>query len=401
MKKYDILILNELLNKYEHSKLSKEGSTRNLKITIKSNHSILKDYWSEESYLFRDQINMILDALVKQDFVSIKRNKDRELESINLNVDIVSSIYKLLKRQNPEEERTEILQYLESLESTNNIILNFISNIIEKLKSFQSVLSYFESLDSLKLYITAIETMSLLEEDTLKRNFSKKIFNDSKLFERIENKVLKIIKEFSESDIEDNVELLAEYHLVKTPTFAYIKGRLTIKVNSQLIDLSDFGHELALSSSALLDLEIINVKVKKVLTIENLTTFVSFDNSDYVVIFLAGFHNSVKRALLRKLNEHNKSIEFFHFGDIDAGGLLIFDDLVSKTGLSFKPYMMDVSTLEKYKDNWINLTHNDKMRLQKNSNIDFNELVKYMIENNCKLEQEAIDIKTMQIEVIL
>ena len=55
--------------------------------------------------------------------------------------------------------------------------------------------------------------------------------------------------------------------------------------------------------------------------------------------------------------------------------------------------MMDVSTLEKYKDNWINLTHNDKMRLQKNSNIDFNELVKYMIENNCKLEQEAIDIK--------
>ena len=65
-----------------------------------------------------------------------------------------------------------------------------------------------------------------------------------------------------------------------------------------------------LSSSALLDLEIINVKVKKVLTIENLTTFVSFDNSDYVVIFLAGFHNSVKRALLRKLNEHNKSIEF-------------------------------------------------------------------------------------------
>jgi hypothetical protein len=392
MKKYDILILNELLNKYEHSKLSKEGSTRNLKITIKASHSILKDYWSEESYLFRDQIDMILDALVKQDFVAIKRNKDRELESINLNVDIVSGVYKFLKRHNPEDERTEILQYLESLKSTNNIIVNFISYIIDKLKSFQSVLSYFESLDSLKLYITAIEAMSHIEEDTLKRNFSKKIFNDSKLFERIENKVLKIIKGFSESDIEDNDELLAEYHIVKTPTFAYIKGGLTIKINNQLIDLFDFGHEMALSSSALLDLEIIKVQVRKVITIENLTTFVSFNNSDYVVIYLAGFHNTVKRALLRKLNEHNKSIEFFHFGDIDVGGLLIFDDLVSKTGLAFKPYMMDVSTLENHKDNWINLTHNDKMRLQKNTNIDFNELVKYMLENNCKLEQEAISL---------
>jgi len=390
MKKYDLLILNELLNKYEHSKLSKEGSTRNLKITIKANNSILKDYWSEESYLYRDQIDMILDALVKQDFVAIKRNKDRELESIKLNVDIVSGIYKFLKRQNPEDERTEILQYLESLESTNKVVLNFISNIIEKLKSFQSVLSYFESIDSLKLYITAIEAMSLLEEDTLKRNFSKKIFNDSKLFERIENKVLKIIKEFSESNIEDNDELLAEYHLVKTPTFAYIKGGLTIRVNSQLIDLSDFGHELALSSSALLDLEITNVKVKKVLTIENLTTFVSFDNSDYVVIFLAGFHNSVKRELLRKLNQHDKSIEFFHFGDIDAGGLLIFDDLVSKTGLAFKPYMMDVETLEKYKENWMKLTQNDKIRLHKIMDGKFQILIQYMLGHNCKLEQEAV-----------
>jgi len=370
MKKYDLLILNELLNKYEHSKLSKEGSTRNLKITIKANNSILKDYWSEESYLYRDQIDMILDALVKQDFVAIKRNKDRELESIKLNVDIVSGIYKFLKRQNPEDERTEILQYLESLESTNKVVLNFISNIIEKLKSFQSVLSYFESIDSLKLYITAIEAMSLLEEDTLKRNFSKKIFNDSKLFERIENKVLKIIKEFSESNIEDNDELLAEYHLVKTPTFAYIKGGLTIRVNSQLIDLSDFGHELALSSSALLDLEITNVKVKKVLTIENLTTFVSFDNSDYVVIFLAGFHNSVKRY--------------------DAGGLLIFDDLVSKTGLAFKPYMMDVETLEKYKENWMKLTQNDKIRLHKIMDGKFQILIQYMLGHNCKLEQEAV-----------
>ena len=58
MKKYDILILNELLDKYEQSKLSKEGSNRNIHISLKANHSILRDYWSEDSYLYKDQINI-------------------------------------------------------------------------------------------------------------------------------------------------------------------------------------------------------------------------------------------------------------------------------------------------------------------------------------------------------
>jgi hypothetical protein len=390
MKKYDILILNELLDKYEQSKLSKEGSNRKIHISLKANHSILRDYWSEDSYLYKDQINMMLDELVRKDFISIRLSKNKELDSIDLHVESVSDIYKFIKRVNPEVVRCEVLEYLTSYVSSNHIINEFIKAISNRLQKFQSVQSYFDNLDDLKLYIKAIEAMSSLEEDTLKRNFSKKIFNDSKLFEKIEKKVLKIIREFANDDIDDNDELLSFYHLVKTPTFAYIKGKLTIKVKNQVIDLSKYGHEIALSSSALLDFDVMEVSTKKVITIENLTTFVTFNDPEYIVVYLGGFHNNVKRKLLTKIYNHNTEMAFFHFGDIDAGGLLIFEDLVSKTNIPFNPYMMDIATLENHKDYWRTLTQNDKKKLESMIDGRFAQLVKYMIKNNCKLEQEAI-----------
>lgn len=390
MKKYDLLILNELLDKYEHSKLSKEGSRRNLNISIKSNNPILKDYWSEESYLHKDQINMILDDLQKKKFIFIRHDKNKELDFIDLNVDSVSKIYVFLKRISPEEKRSELLEFMSSFRSKNQVVESFIKNMIARLRSYKSIQAYIDDLDSLKLYIKAIEEMAQLEEDTLKRNFSKKVFNDSKLFERIENKVLKIVREFSDYDIEDNDELLSLFHIVKTPTFVYLKGGLIINVKNQMIDLSVYGHELALSSSALADLEIIEVAVKKVITIENLTTFVSFNNPDYVAIYLGGFHNSVKRELLNKISKYDANIEFYHFGDIDAGGLYIFEDLVAKTGIQFTPYLMDIMTLERYKLFWMKLTQNDKKRLEKLNDGRFSQLVQFMVKNNCKLEQEAI-----------
>jgi hypothetical protein len=390
MKNYEKLILNELLDRYEQSKLSKEGSTRNIRISIKANHKLLKDYWSEDSYLYRDQINMVLDDLVKKEYISIRLSINKELDSIDLRTESASNIYKYIKRVNPKRNRFEIMEYLMSYEANNPIILKFFADVIERLNKFQSVLSYFEKLEELKLYIKAIEEMALLEEDTLKRNFSKKVFNDSKQFERIENKVIKIIRDFSDEDIEDNNDLLAYYHIVKTPTFAYIKGELTIRVKDQIIDLSKYGHEIALSSTALLDFEVMKVSAKKVITIENLTTFVSFNNPEYISIYLGGFHNSVKRELLNKIFVYNDEIKFYHFGDIDVGGLMIFEDLVAKTGIQFNPYMMDITTLEKYKMYWMNLTQNDKKRLNKLIKGEFAQLVKYMLLNNCKLEQEAI-----------
>jgi len=392
MKKYDVSILTKLVDKFERSVLSKSGSKKNVQITIKSTDPILKNYWAEDSYLYRDQINLSLDKLSKLDLIVVSYDYNKEIETIILNIDKISEAYKFLKRSDPREKEEEIITFLSSLTKKADPISSFAKAMIEKLQKYQSIATYVDNLENLKLYIYAIEEMSKLEEDTLKRNFSKKIFNDSKMFEKLEGKICKIIKDFSDVDENDNNIILEKYHIVKTPTFAYIKGDITLKINQEEINLNRYGHELALSSTAMNDFSVIDLGVKKVLTIENLTTFVAFNNPEFITIYLGGFHNAVKRNLLKRISDHDKTVEFLHFGDIDAGGFLIFQDLVNKTGIQFKPYMMDIDTLKKHEDNWTSLSVNDKKRLRENQSSIFKDVITFMLQNNCKLEQEAINM---------
>ena len=110
------------------------------------------------------------------------------------------------------------------------------------------------------------------------------------------------------------------------------------------------------------------------------------------MIYLGGFHNAIRRNFIKKIADQNPTITFLHFGDIDAGGFYILEHLIKKTGISFKPFMMDVETLEKYRGSTKSLTENDRKRLNRLEKTRFNEVISYMLEHNCKLEQEAIKL---------
>ncbi|MBQ2571244.1 MAG: hypothetical protein II579_02115, partial [Treponema sp.] len=68
--------------------------------------------------------------------------------------------------------------------------------------------------------------------------------------------------------------------------------------------------------------------------------------------------------------------------------------LKRKTGMSFIPYKMDIKTLEENKKNWIRLSENDKVRLKllAEKSSEFKSIIDFMIENDCKLEQESISL---------
>ena len=53
---------------------------------------------------------------------------------------------------------------------------------------------------------------------------------------------------------------------------------------------------------------------------------------------------------------------------------------------------MDVKTLKANIQYTKKLTENDKKRLVALADAEFGETVEFMLENNCKLEQEAMDL---------
>ena len=121
----------------------------------------------------------------------------------------------------------------------------------------------------------------------------------------------------------------------------------------------------------------------------------TYENNNDFVIYLGGFHNAVKREFIKKIYNSNPSKTYMHFGDIDAGGFYILKHLKTKTGVNFLPMKMDIETLQLYKDCVKTLSTEDRKRLEKLlGDNEFKDVIAYMLENDCKLEQENVTCLT-------
>ncbi len=395
MNSFEKNVLNELLDAYERSKLSKEGTKvrRNIRLTTKSD--CLKSYTLIDSYRYVDDNDAVLRKLEGMHFIKTEYEND-SFKSLTLNLEMVDSIYLYLGRKKPSEELDKIKEVI-SLYHFDNFMEDFLSYVRETMdKKFDYPKKYFSDAKELNLLLKAFKGIFELNEEMKKRDFSVKYLYDSKAFEKIENKVIKIIQDFDNAagDLE-NEDVLASYNIVKNSTYAIVKHGLVLKLKNQVISLDDLDYEFSLSDEMIKNLEIIEVKAKKVLTIENLTSFYQCNENDCILIYLGGFHNHTKQNLLKKIYGKAPTLSYSHFSDIDAGGFLIYRKLVDKTGIPFHPYKMSIEELKENEEKLKTLTNNDIKRLQELlSNPDFSifhETIEYMLKNNCKLEQEALD----------
>ncbi|MEG0314710.1 MAG: DUF2220 family protein [Erysipelotrichaceae bacterium] len=395
--KYTNDIIEYILWKYEGSKASK-GSLKDIKIRITPN-KIFPKYNDSTNYKETELINDTIKSLTK--YIDIIYDKDNDISHIELKQDktILEETYKLINRTNPRTEEVNYITLLNNITTKSNTIINFKNFALNKLINYKPIASYVSISKHSDTYdiIKAIEYLESNTTDLSLRKFSIILFNNSKRFNDIIGKTLKIIREFSNDesliDLDDD-ELLDNFNISKNPSFTYLKGNITIKVNNQLIDLKDLNGEFALSTSNLNNLSIINLNVERIVTVENLTSFYDIKADNTLFIYLGGFHSSLRRSLLLNLYEFNPNVSYYHFGDIDAGGFYILNHLINKTNIDFKPIYMDIDTLSKYQLSSIQLTKNDIIRLNKLKSLNlYNDVIDYMLSNNIKLEQEIVEFE--------
>ena len=390
-------ILNRLLDKYENSVISKKGSNRNIKITLNLKDKELSTYVCKDSYNYRDANDAILALYQQKGFIFVEKDQYGDFKSLSLNIAEIDSVYDFLRRKNPAEELCKICNVLDG-EKSQGVIGNFVSYCnkwVSQKYSFPKL--YFDSCEQLVDILLGIKEIQMLDKETKFRDFSVKVYGDSKKFEKLKSKIAKIFYDFDEECIVDDfdeeavLEIFSEKNLVRNTSYAIIKGDITFDLKGVIINLNQLGYEYCLSDEMIHDLRFIKTDAKKVITVENLTTFYDFSDKGYIVLYLGGFHNYTKRMLIKKLQESYPELKFYHFGDIDAGGIYILRHLISKTGIEFVPYKMDVDTLVVNKEHWKKLTDNDIIRLKKIDDDEFSELINFMLEHNCKLEQEAVE----------
>lgn len=403
--KYEEKILQELLDAYERSRLSRGENRVAVHITFPITKKTMPAYFDENSLAY-EEIHGAAGHLEEMGYTrSVWKGgkKNHILQKIVLCDENVDGIYHFLGRVPEKKMQQTQLQLLKELreECTAPVAGKFICWLTERLEQGKTVKEYLE-LENVKESRRLIEAIAAIETNQKScylREFSARCLGDSKELEKKIGLIGKILRRFSDDFEElDPDAVLAEYGIYRTPNYVYVKGCGILRIGTPdacRVDLGSLRQGIGLSGEDLDSLEwIADAPVKKVITIENLTTFFRLAEPDSILIYLGGYHNEVRRKFLQKLNLVFPEAEYLHFGDIDVGGFEIYTDLCRRTGIPFHTYKMGIPELKQYEQYTKTLTANDRKRLEvlleKKEYEAVWPVLNYMKEHGEKLEQEAI-----------
>lgn len=188
-------------------------------------------------------------------------------------------------------------------------------------------------------------------------------------------------------------EILGEYQIMKEKQRICLKGNVTIVKDGKVLELGVFGGGVEFYADELTGIEKIVVHNRRFITVENKTSYMRCKEEDTAYFYLGGYANRFQRDFLKKVYEDNPGLEYLHFGDIDAGGFYIHENLCRITGILFGLYRMSVEELRdlRFRACLLELSGNDRRRLKAlGENEMYRDVVRYMLETGVKLEQEIV-----------
>lgn len=414
-------VLEQLLDTYEKSKTFQGGNQVKQSFSVQIG-KLFPRYLDDAEYDYFCQVNEAMKELCAAALVRTEFERNGVLKKVVLNMEKLTDCYAYLGRMPRKQEQEEMRRIWEELsrklslkcaeksagqgENAGNesygLLRRYIAAQYARIEKNRNVEYYSGDLEEYQDLLKAAEAALKNQEEIFIRNFSIQVFHDSKRMEQLAGKLASLLYQYGEFQEKETV--LEECGIVHTPTYVMIKGNVKFRLGSQEMDLSLLQGDIALSTESLKGLLGITVLGARVITVENMTSFHDYPAGTDCVIYLGGFHNQVKRDFLLYLYERNRGKEYRHFGDIDAGGFYILEHLKRKTGIVFHSMNMDIETLRQYWEDRKPLTGNDRKRLaqlkeemngrrnQRGETEDYGDVIDFMLEHNCKLEQEAVRV---------
>lgn len=205
--------------------------------------------------------------------------------------------------------------------------------------------------------ITSMENTKIsietCDQDYLRQN---EILLEKEFENNLQTVILTIARRYC-PEVDDNMndsQVLSQLYIEEYSQALYIKGNLAIKIEEKLIDLSEFKYGVALNSQTLKNASIVEKqRINKVVTIENKANFESVDYEDGTLyIFSHGYFSPKECEFLSRLHNvlEEQRVGFFHSGDLDFGGVRIFQYIRTKIFPEVLPLHMEKELLIQYKE---------------------------------------------------
>nr|WP_296441242.1 Wadjet anti-phage system protein JetD domain-containing protein [uncultured Acetatifactor sp.] len=395
LSKWQKAALEKLVDQYERSKTYR-GENQVFQTFAIGPQKVFSSYDSD--YTNVDDVHDFENQMkeLEQKGLLFIKWEEHEIQNLMANQQKWKDIYEILERRELRHLEEEQIRLYKSYLGCHAVLEGFCQEQIERLeegKRAKFELSEAEKI--LKLCKFILEN----REEVLERELSIAVLRDSKLWKKYRSKVCRVLKDYGNLDAlligVDNEEsekvILGEYHIVSNPSYIYFKGNAELlfengerlKINSNM--------PVAFTEKTVEYMKSIKILSKKVVTVENLTSFNRLEKEDSFYIFLSGYHNQLKQYLLRRIYEENKMGEWYHFGDIDPDGFYIMEHLKRGTGIPFEALNMNLLYLRKYDAYTKPMEENDIRKAKSLLNQDkYSEVMEYMLQERKKLEQEII-----------
>lgn len=251
------------------------------------------------------------------------------------------------------------------------------------------------------------------QRTTLEREMSEAVLHDSKQWEKIYRKKVCGILEHTgrydeplaelEEERERQTALLEEFYIYSNPAYIYLKGdaRICLEDGRELRIYHDLP--MSIPFETFQKAKSIQIRDAELMTVENLTSFHRLEREHIFYLFLSGYHTRTKQALLQRIARENPGLSWHHFGDLDPDGLAIAGHLIRKTGLPFQLCAMGVQELQRFQTYAKPLESPDRAKAEAmiKQGSSYAGILRYMLEHNCKLEQEIISWQETRLESFL
>lgn len=251
------------------------------------------------------------------------------------------------------------------------------------------------------------------QRTTLEREMSEAVLHDSKQWEKIYRKKVCGILEHTgrydeplaelEEERERQTALLEEFYIYSNPAYIYLKGdaRICLEDGRELRIYHDLP--MSIPFETFQKAKSIQIRDAALMTVENLASFHRLEREHIFYLFLSGYHTRTKQALLQRIARENPGLSWHHFGDLDPDGLAIAGHLIRKTGLPFQLCAMSVQELQRFQTYAKPLEAPDRAKAEAmiKQGSSYAGILRYMLEHNCKLEQEIISWQETRLESFL
>jgi len=394
------LILDALLDQFEQP-------ARRQVARVRLNERQHHDYFHANDFAVRRDTNEALRRLAERGCLRLHWRKWEDgnwLDKIDLIAERADDVYRILGRSPRPALQAALRELLAAQRAAAQWHADFLDWAQTQLQAHRSVAPLKLSADPAdeqwnRDLLLALDALARLRSPTLERKFSVQLFSHSKRFEDLRGAVVTILRRHDPESGgygDDEKALLRAHQLERAPEYAPIAGPLVLRLEERKLDLAPFAYGVALPATMLREAMVADCAASAVVTVENLTSFSEFvavKPTSILAIFTGGFASPALIALLRGIRAARPDLPFFHWGDLDAGGLRILAHLRKHLG-EIVPLAMDAATFDAHRQHAQPLAKNEREALAQlraqPALADCAPLIGRLLEANGKLEQEAV-----------